>query len=201
MDIIFATKNKNKMKEIRLIMENTPFNIISMEDTGINIDIIEDGDTFEANAIKKASQISKLTGKIVLADDSGLEIDFLNKAPGVYSARYMSEDTSYDIKNAKILELMKDVPLEKRTARFVAVIAAAIPDSENTTITERATLEGTISFEIKGQGGFGYDPILFVPEFNMTTAEMGIEQKNKISHRGKALNQMKSRLISFFNIN
>lgn len=194
MKIIFATKNKGKIKEIQSILGNT-FNVVSMEEAGINIDVIEDGDTFEANAIKKAEEIMKISGNIVLADDSGLEIDYLNKAPGVYSARYLGENTPYEIKNNKILELLKDVPKEKRTARFVSVIAAAIPNQK--TITTKGTIEGIIGCEIKGENGFGYDPIFFVPEYNMTTAEMSMEDKNKISHRGKALNEMKKKLISF----
>ncbi len=194
MDVIFATKNKKKLVEIKAVMADTPFNIISMEDAGIDIDVVEDGMTFEENSIKKSIEIAKITGKTVLADDSGLEIDFLDKAPGVYSARYMGEDTPYSVKNAKILELLKDVPVDQRTARFVCVISACIPDQNYKIITERATIEGRIAYEIAGKGGFGYDPIFFVPEFNMTTAQMPMEQKNSISHRGKALNQMKARL-------
>jgi len=125
----------------------------------------------------------------VLADDSGLEIDYLDKAPGIYSARYMGEDTSYDIKNNKILELLKDVPVEKRTARFVCAIAAALPNGK--VITTRATIEGIIGYEIKGENGFGYDPIFYLPEYECTTAELSMEKKNLLSHRGKALKEMK----------
>lgn len=197
MDIIFATKNENKMKEIRLIMRDTPFNPVSMKEAGIDIDVIEDGETFEANSIKKAEEISELTGKIVLADDSGLEIDFLNKAPGVHSSRFMGENTPYNIKNAEILERLKDVPFEKRTARFVSVISAAIPGRP--VLTERAALEGYIAYEMKGSNGFGYDPVFFVPEYELNLAEMTMEQKNIISHRGKALKQMKAALTEFLN--
>lgn len=160
-----------------------------MEEIGINIDIIEDGKTFEENAIKKAVEIMNITNKIVLADDSGLEIDYLDGEPGVYSARYMGEDTPYEIKNNKILDILKDVEEEKRGARFISVIALAIPQKEP--ITTKGTIEGIIGYEIKGENGFGYDPIFYIPELKMTAAELSIEEKNKISHRGKALKQMK----------
>ncbi len=190
--IIFATKNKGKIKEINAIMSDMNVEVVSMEDAGINIDVVEDGNTFEENAIKKAEEIMKVSGIITMADDSGLEIDYLDGAPGVYSARYMGEDTPYSIKNSKILETMKDVKEENRTARFVSVIATAIPNKE--TITTKGTVEGIIGYEIKGENGFGYDPIFYVPEYNMTTAEMTPELKNSISHRGKALRLMKEEL-------
>lgn len=187
--IIFATKNKGKIKEIQSILGNE-FDVLTMTEAGINIDVIEDGKTFEENAIKKAKEVMQISNCIVLADDSGLEIDYLNKAPGVYSSRYMGENTSYEIKNNKILELLKNVENEKRTARFVSVIAAALPEPYNKIITTKGTIEGIIAHEIKGNNGFGYDPIFYVPEYKMTTAEMSMEEKNKISHRGKALNLM-----------
>lgn len=190
--IIFATKNKGKIKEINAIMSDMNVEVISMEEAGINVDVVEDGTTFQENAIKKAREIMEISGLITMADDSGLEIDYLDKAPGVYSARYMGEDTPYDIKNSKILDIMKDVPEEKRTARFVSVIATAIPEGK--IITTKGTIEGIIGYEIKGENGFGYDPIFFVPEYGMTTAEMAPEQKNSISHRGKALRLMKDEL-------
>lgn len=187
--IIFATKNKGKIKEIQSILGNE-FDVLTMTEAGINIDVIEDGKTFEENAIKKAKEVMQISNCIVLADDSGLEIDYLNKAPGVYSSRYMGENTSYEIKNNKILELLKNVENEKRTARFVSVIAAVLPEPYNKIITTKGTIEGIIAHEIKGNNGFGYDPIFYVPEYKMTTAEMSMEEKNKISHRGKALNLM-----------
>ena len=190
--IIFATKNKGKIKEINAIMSDMNVEVISMEEAGINVDVVEDGTTFQENAIKKAREIMEISGLITMADDSGLEIDYLDKAPGVYSARYMGEDTPYDIKNSKILDIMKDVPEEKRTARFVSVIATAIPGGK--IVTTKGTIEGIIGYEIKGENGFGYDPIFFVPEYGMTTAEMAPEQKNSISHRGKALRLMKDEL-------
>ena len=196
--IIFATGNKEKMKEIRQIMEGTPVEVLSMKEAGYSCDAEENGTTFTENAIIKASAIAdavKANGEeaIVLADDSGLEIDALNKEPGVYSARYMGEDTSYRIKNANLIERLESVPVEKRTARFVCAIAAVLTDG--TVYTVRETIEGYIGYEERGENGFGYDPIFMVPEFNCTTAELTMEQKNKISHRGKALAKMKEELL------
>ncbi len=195
--IIFATKNKDKMKEIKAVLGDS-FDVMSMEDAGISADIIEDGKTFEENALKKAVEIMEMSGEIVLADDSGLEIDFLNKEPGIYSARYMGENTPYSIKNNKIIEIMKDVPDEKRTARFVCVIAAALPKPYNKKLTSRGTIEGIIGYEIQGENGFGYDPIFYLPEKNCTTAQLTMEDKNKISHRGRALRLMKKELENIF---
>lgn len=185
--IIFATSNEGKMKEIRMILKD--YNIQSMKEAGIDIDIVEDGSTFEENAIIKAKTIMEMTGKVVLADDSGLEVDALDKAPGIYSARFLGKDTSYEIKNNYILDKLKEVPWEKRSARFVCVIACALPEGE--IFTTKATIEGFIGYEIKGKNGFGYDPIFWVPEYECTSAELTPEIKNKISHRGKALEKMK----------
>jgi XTP/dITP diphosphohydrolase len=190
--LIFATKNKHKMIEIREILAGLPYEVVSMEDVGIDIDVIEDGLTFEENALKKAVEIMQLTRSLVLADDSGIEIDYLNKEPGIYSARYLGVDTPYPVKNQIILEKLKDAVGEERSARFVCVIAAAFPDGK--TMTARGTIEGVIHDKIMGTNGFGYDPIFFVPEFNMTTAEMDSCQKNAISHRGKALRKMKEQI-------
>ncbi len=187
--IIFATGNAGKMKEIRNILSDLPVQVLSMKEVGIQTDIVEDGKTFAENAVIKARAIMQLTGEVVLADDSGLEIDYLNKEPGIYSARYMGEDTSYRIKNANLIQRLEGVPDEKRTARFVCAIAAAFPDG--TVKTTEGTIEGRIGNEEKGENGFGYDPIFYVPEFGCTTAELSEEQKNKISHRGKALTEMK----------
>ena len=192
--IIFATSNEGKMKEIRLIMADSGYEVVSLKEAGISADIEENGTTFEENAVIKASAIAKLTGLPVLADDSGLEVDFMDKAPGIYSARFLGEDTSYDIKNNYILDKLKDVPLPQRSARFVCAIALSWPDG--TTITKRATIEGYIGYEIRGENGFGYDPIFMVPEFDKTTAELSIEEKNKISHRAKALMAMKEELLA-----
>lgn len=187
--IIFATGNAGKMKEIRNILSDLPVQVLSMKEVGIQTDIVEDGKTFAENAVIKARAIMQLTGEVVLADDSGLEIDYLNKEPGIYSARYMGEDTSYRIKNANLIQRLEGVPDEERTARFVCAIAAAFPDG--TVKTTEGTIEGRIGNEEKGENGFGYDPIFYVPEFGCTTAELSEEQKNEISHRGKALTEMK----------
>lgn len=188
--IIFATKNKGKIKEVKSILHD--FEVISMEEAGITVEVIEDGKTFIENAVKKAKEISKITGKITMADDSGLEIDFLDKKPGVYSARYLGENTPYIEKNNHILHLMENVPEQKRSARFVCAIATAFPNGK--VLTTQSTIEGLIAHEIKGENGFGYDPIFFVPEKGKTTAELSPEEKNNISHRGKALKKMKELL-------
>lgn len=191
--VIFATTNENKMKEIRMILSDLPYEIVSLKEEGIKADIEENGSTFEENAVIKAKAICEMTGRITLADDSGLEIDYINKEPGVYSARYMGEDTSYHIKNRSLIDRLKDAKEEQRSARFVCVIAAAFPDGR--VVTTRGTIEGRIGYEERGKNGFGYDPILYVPEYGMTTGEMEPELKNRISHRGKALEQMKKELL------
>ena len=187
--IIFATSNEGKMREIRELLKDLDIELLSLKDAGLNPDIDENGTTFEENAIIKAKLIMELTGEIVLADDSGIEVDYLDKAPGVYSARFLGEDTSYDIKNKYIIDKLAAASGEERSARFVCVIACAMPDVEIKTC--RATIEGTIANDIVGDKGFGYDPIFYVPEYKCTTAEMSMELKNEISHRGKALKEMK----------
>ena len=187
--IIFATGNAGKMKEVREILKDLNVEVLSMKEAGIQADVEENGKTFQENAVIKAREIMKRSGEVVLADDSGLEIDYLNKEPGIYSARYMGEDTSYRIKNGNLIERLQGVPDEKRTARFVCAIAAAFPDGS--VETTEGTIEGRIGYEEKGENGFGYDPIFYVPEFGCTTAELTGEQKNQISHRGKALEAMK----------
>ena len=190
--LIFATGNENKMKEIRMILGDLDYEILSMKEAGIDADIVEDGKTFEENAIIKATAISKLSGCLVLADDSGLEVDYMDKMPGIYSARWMDEDTSYRIKNKAIIDKLEGVPDEKRTARFVCAIAAAFPDGR--VVTKRGTIEGIIGYEERGENGFGYDPIFFLPEYGKTTAELSPEEKNQISHRGRALELIKCEL-------
>lgn len=190
--IIFATSNEGKMKEIRLILRDLDAEVLSMKEAGIEIDIIEDGKTFEENAVIKAKTVSAYTDAIVLADDSGLEVDYLEKQPGVYSARFMGEDTSYSIKNQAIIDKLKNAQGEERSARFVCVIAAVLPDGE--VLTTMGTIEGMIADQEEGEGGFGYDPILYLPEYKTTTAGLPIEIKNQISHRGKALELMKEKL-------
>lgn len=196
MRIIFATGNENKMREIREILGDLGLEIVSMKEAGISVDIVEDGETFEENAMIKAEAVSKLCDDIVLADDSGLEVDYLDKAPGVYSARFMGEDTSYDIKNQAIIDKLEGVPKEKRTARFVCAIAAVLPSGKK--ISTRGTIEGMIGYEIKGENGFGYDPIFYVEELGCTTAEISPEEKNKVSHRGNALRVMRKELLSIY---
>lgn len=199
--IIFATGNAGKMREIREILADTGMEILSMKEAGIEADIVEDGTTFEENAVIKAKAVAKLLAEdterrhndaIVLADDSGLEIDYLNREPGIYSARYMGEDTPYSVKSRNLIERLNGVPDEERTARFVCAIAAVRPEGE--VITTRGVIEGRIDYEEKGNNGFGYDPIFYVPEFGCTTAQLTDDQKNKISHRGKALEAMKEEL-------
>ncbi len=192
--IIFATGNEGKMKEIRMILADMGLPIQSMKQADIVLDIEENGSTFEENAVIKAKAVAQAAREkgisaIVLADDSGLEIDYLNKEPGIYSARYMGEDTSYHIKNANLIERLEGVADEQRTARFVCAIAAILPDG--TQRITRGTIEGRIGYEEKGENGFGYDPIFYLPEYQCYSAELSPEEKNKISHRGKALEEMK----------
>lgn len=193
--IVFATGNAGKIKEIRMIMEDTGMEIVSMKEAGITIDIEENGSTYEENALIKARAVAACTDDIVLADDSGLEIDYLNKEPGVLSARYMGEDTSYRIKNNNLIERLNGVPDEQRTARFVCAIAAVLPGGKE--LTTRAAIEGRIGYEEKGSHGFGYDPIFYVPQFQKTTAELTEEEKNQVSHRGQALQLMKEELKKY----
>jgi len=187
--IVFATGNEGKMREIRAILSDLGCEILSMKEAGITADILEDGTTFEENALIKAKAVAEYTGAIVLADDSGLEIDYLNKEPGIYSARYLGEDTSYRVKNQNLIDRLVGVPDEKRSARFVCAIAAVFPDGTSSVV--RATIEGRIGYEERGEGGFGYDPIFYVPEYGKSTAELSAEEKNAISHRGKALRLVK----------
>ena len=192
--IVFATGNKDKMREIREIMADCEVEIFSMKEAGIDVDIVENGTTFEENALIKAKAIAEHTDAIVLADDSGLEIDALNKEPGIYSARYMGEDTSYTVKNRNLIERLEGVPKEQRTARFVCAIAAVLPGGKE--LVTRQTMEGYIGYEPEGENGFGYDPIFFLEEYGCSSAALSREQKNAISHRGKALRAMRDMLLS-----
>lgn len=195
--LIFATGNAHKMVEIRMILSDLGMEILSQKEAGINASVIEDGATFEENAVIKAAGIQKIAAQnpkykncIVLADDSGLEIDYLNKEPGIYSARYLGENTSYDVKNNALLNRMEGVPDEKRTARFVCAIAAAFPDGSTRVV--RGTMEGRIGYKIAGENGFGYDPIFYLPEYGCTSAELPPEKKNALSHRGEGLRKMRA---------
>lgn len=190
--ILFATGNEGKMREIRSILADTGAEVLSMKEAGVSVEIVEDGTTFEENALIKARAVAaawKEPESVVLADDSGLVIDALNGEPGIFSARYMGENTSYDEKNTNLIGRLEGVPDEKRAARFVCAIAAVLPDGREFTV--RDAIEGRIGYEQRGEGGFGYDPIFYVPEFGKTTAEMTAEEKNRVSHRGKALEHMK----------
>lgn len=187
--LIFATSNEGKMKEIREILGDLDYRIITLKEAGVDVEIIEDGTTFEENAIIKARTVMEATGCLTLADDSGLEIDYLGKEPGIHSARYMGENTSYRIKNQILLDRLHGVPAPVRTARFVCVVAAAFPDGRIE--TRQGTIEGRIADKPAGENGFGYDPIFYLPERGMTTAQITPEEKNAISHRGKALRLMK----------
>jgi len=187
--LILATSNKDKAREIAEILSDTPFVVTTMKEEGYDPDIVEDGKTFEENALIKARTVHALAeGAYVMADDSGLCIDALDGAPGIYSARFCGEDSTYPEKFAKIFEMLKDVPEEKRTAKFVCSIAVVRPDGSEFTV--RGEVCGVLHEKPMGDGGFGYDPIFYVPEFGMTTAQMTKEQKNSISHRGKASRAM-----------
>lgn len=190
--IVFATGNEGKMREVRMILADLGMEILSMKEAGVHADIVEDGETFAQNAEIKAKAVWARTGGIVLADDSGLAVDYLGGEPGVYSARYMGEDTSYEIKNRNIIERLANAEGKERSARFVCNITAVLEDGR--VIQREAAMEGLIAKEPAGDGGFGYDPILYLPEFGKTSAELTMEEKNRISHRGKALEAMKQAL-------
>ncbi len=192
MELLIATNNKGKVREIKEILKGLDMEVFSLADKGIDIDVVEDGTTFEENSMKKASEIFKLSGCITVADDSGLEVDALGGAPGVYSARYAGEGATDEEKYTKLLNELKDVPDEKRTARFVSVVAVILPDGTKTTL--RGECEGVITKEPCGSGGFGYDPVFFVPQLGKTFSEVTLEEKNQISHRGKAFKMLRDYL-------
>lgn len=197
MRILFATTNAGKIREVAAIMKEVDIEVLSLKDAGITADIEENGTTFEENALIKATSIASLKEAndgqtIVIADDSGLEIDALGGEPGIYSARYMGEDTPYDIKNAELIHRLEGVADEKRSARFVCAMAAVMPNGER--IGTKGVMEGRIGYEIKGENGFGYDPIFFLPQYGMTSAEISPEEKNRISHRGQALDKMRAEI-------
>jgi len=193
--LVVATKNKGKIFEIKKVLLNMPFEVVAMSDMGINIDVDENGTTFEENSLKKAIEICNVSRTIVMADDSGIEVDFLNGAPGIYSARFGGAEATDKDRNDKLLNMLKDVPLEQRTARFVCAIAIAFPDGRSFVV--RDTCEGFIDFETKGNNGFGYDPLFYVQQYEKTMAELGIDIKNKISHRAKALAKMAVEIVDY----
>lgn len=191
-EIIFATGNAGKAREVAMMFSDMDVCVKTLKEADIHADIIEDGRTFMENARIKAETIAEFTDKIVLADDSGLVIDYLNGEPGIYSARYMGEDTSYDIKNANILKRMENASENERSARFVCAMAAVMPNGE--IIETEGIMEGMIGYEIVGENGFGYDPIFYLPDFKASSAQIAPEQKNAVSHRGKALRMMQEEL-------
>jgi XTP/dITP diphosphohydrolase len=197
MKIILATGNKGKIKEIKHFFEDLNINFLSLEDYPHIPPVIEDGATLEENAIKKAYEIAKATGIPALSDDSGLQVDALNGAPGVYSARFAGENASYDDNNKKLIELLKNIPYEKRTAHFITVLAVVYPDGKKYLCEGR--VDGIILDHTQGTNGFGYDPVFFIPELNKTFAELSLEEKNKISHRANALKKMKDKLTCLIN--
>ena len=194
--IIVATGNEGKMREVRLILADLGMEIISMKEAGASCEIEETGSSFAENAEIKPKAVWEQTGHIVLADDSGLVVDYLGGEPGIYSARYMGEDTSYEIKNQAIIDRVAEAKEEERTARFVSAIAAVLPDG--TILHTEGTVEGKIAHQPAGTEGFGYDPIFYLPEYGMTSAQIPIEKKNEISHRGKALEAMKQKLKGLY---
>lgn len=194
MRIVFATGNAGKVREVKAILADLNMEVLSMKEAGVLAEAEENGTTFAENAVIKAKDIAaKVPDAIVMADDSGLVVDALNGEPGIYSARYMGEDTPYSVKNANIIKRLEGVPVEGRTARFVCAIAAVLPDGR--VFSTEGTIEGYIGYEERGNGGFGYDPIFMVPEYGCSTAELSAEAKNAISHRGRALNAMKVKLL------
>ncbi len=187
--IIVATENEGKMREFRMILADPGLEVVSMKDAGVSADIVENGKTFAENAEIKARAVWRQAGGIVLADDSGLEVDYLGGEPGIYSARYLGKDTSYEVKNRIIIERLAGAKEQERTARFVCAIAAVLPDGR--VLHTEGVVEGMIAYEPAGNGGFGYDPIFYLPRYGMTSAELPAEEKNAVSHRGKALRAMK----------
>ena len=190
--IIFATGNRDKLKEIRVITEPLGFSVVAMKDAGFDFEIEENGTTFAENALIKARTVCRASGEITMADDSGLVVDAMGGMPGIYSARYMGHDTPYSIKNAAIIREAMKVPEEERTARYICAIACVFPDGRE--LLSEAAFEGRIAEEPRGENGFGYDPIFYVPEAGKTAAEMLPEEKHAISHRGKALREMEEKL-------
>ncbi|MDO4788153.1 MAG: RdgB/HAM1 family non-canonical purine NTP pyrophosphatase [Johnsonella sp.] len=190
--IVFASENQGKIKEVKEILAAEGYEVLAMSEAGIRVDIEENGESFRENAYIKAKAVWDLCKGIVMADDSGLMIDYLNGEPGVYSARYLGKDSSYAFKNREIIRLMEGADKEERSARFRADICCILEDGS--VLHTTADMEGLIAKEPAGEGGFGYDPILYLPELGKTSAELSAEQKNEISHRGKALRLMREEL-------
>lgn len=191
-EIVVATKNLGKVTEFKAALSGLPYTVMSLTDLGIYPEAPENGVTFEENARSKAEFYARLTGKLCLADDSGLEVDYLKGEPGVYSARYAGEHASDEDSNTKLLDNLTGIPAEKRTARFRCVLALA--DTEKTLLTANGTVEGVVLTKPRGNNGFGYDPLFFVPELDKTMAEMLPVEKNGISHRGRAIKMLVEQL-------
>ena len=190
---IIATENEHKLEEIGSILRGFNLEVLSIKDVGLEgLEVTEDGSTFEENALIKARAVMKKTGKLTIADDSGLEVDILNNQPGIYSARFAGENATDDENNKKLLKLLEGVPLHNRTARFVCCIAAVFPNGDTTTL--RGECPGIIGFEPKGEGGFGYDSLFIAEQYGKTFAEIGEKEKNKISHRAVALGKLREKL-------
>lgn len=191
--VIFASGNEGKLREIRAIFGDLGITAVSMKEAGITGDIEENGSTFLENALIKAREVCRRSGEVTMADDSGICVDALGGKPGIYSARWMGEDASYHDKNMELIRLLADVPEEKRTARFVCAAVCVFPDGREYSSVQ--TFEGRIAHEEKGKNGFGYDPIFYVPEFGCTSAELAPSEKNAVSHRGKALRDLRRQLL------
>lgn len=190
--IVFASTNPGKIREVREILSELEYEVLTMKEVGVDIEIEEKGESFAENAYLKAKAVWDICKGTVMADDSGLIVDYLGGAPGVYSSRYMGKDTPYEIKNKEIIRLLENVEGSERSARFRADICCILEDG--TLLRSSADMEGIIAKVAAGKGGFGYDPILYLPKYGKTSAELSQEEKNRISHRGKALRLMKEEL-------
>jgi XTP/dITP diphosphohydrolase len=190
-ELLVATTNPGKFAEVQAFLKNLPLRILSLESLGSWPAVVEDGATFAENALKKARALAEYSGMLTLADDSGLEVDALNGAPGIYSARYAGEEGNDDKNNEKLLRELQGIAEEKRSARFVCALALCAPESRGMKEwTVRESCEGRIAFELRGQNGFGYDPLFFYPPFGKTFGEIDRETKATVSHRGKALKKL-----------
>jgi XTP/dITP diphosphohydrolase len=194
MDLVLATHNRDKAKEIRAFLGGSGYRILTLEDFPSAPEVVEDGDSYEANAMKKAKTTAQHTGKMTLADDTGLEVDALQGQPGLYSARFAGEGVTYADNRRKLLSLLKDVPPSKRTARFRCVMVLAMPGGQTRTV--EGMVEGTITQEDRGEEGFGYDPVFYLPVVGKTLAQLTFEEKNRVSHRAKALEKIREILKS-----
>jgi XTP/dITP diphosphohydrolase len=190
-DLLVATTNLGKFAEVKSFLAGLPLRILSLKDLDRPPAVVEDGRTFEENALKKARTLADFSGLLTLADDSGLEVDALNGAPGIYSARYAGEDADDERNNKKLLDALAEVPTDRRTARFVCALALCVPRTQKKSDwVARESCEGRISFTLRGDNGFGYDPLFFYPPFGKTFGKIDQETKATVSHRGKALKRL-----------